>query len=161
NQKNVARAEFKEWQLGTGHLVRALAPHADVFAFAYGQTQPLEQVAALPAFADGVRKLRELGYGEVVLLGHSAGGLIARQFVEDNPRRGVPRVVQVCSPNGGCPLARTKFIVGTQKPFADSLTEETRARVLKERAGKKVPDDVEFVCVVGCGSGNGDGVVPC
>jgi pimeloyl-ACP methyl ester carboxylesterase len=163
NQKNVAKAEFKEWQLNSGLLVKTLAPYADVFAFAYGQSVPLEQIAAHPAFADGIRKLRDLGYSEIVLLGHSAGGLIARHFVEDNPQAGVTKIIQVCSPNGGCALAKTKFIHSNQKPFADSLTEETRSRVLKERAAIKVPAPVEFVCVVGCGTGNAksDGVVNC
>ena len=39
--------------------------------------------------------------------------------------------------------------------------EETRARILKERGVKKVPEAVQFVCDVGCGNGKSDGVVDC
>ena len=73
---------------------------------------------------DHVRwRLRQAGYSEVILLGFSAGGVVARQFVEDNPAAGVTRVIQVCAPNLGSPLAKLKSSVGlAQESFLQSLT---------------------------------------
>src|SRR5207244_2414497 len=122
---------------------------ADVFAFAYSQDVPLETVADGPGLRDGVRRLKALGYREIVLVGHSAGGLVARQFVEDYPGAGVTKVVQVCAPNGGSAWAKARMAVRKkQEAFLASLTRKDRRLSLHERAEKRIPADVEFVCVV-------------
>jgi hypothetical protein len=157
---NAARAEFRSWQLPGSHLVRALAAEADVFSFAYAQTVPVEEIANLPILVGSLRRLRQLGYGEVVVVGFSAGGLVARQLVEDHADLGVTRVVQVCTPNTGSSLARVKVVAGhLQEPFLRSLTAEWRTRSLTFRRDKQVPAAVQFACVVGTGLGFGDGLV--
>jgi pimeloyl-ACP methyl ester carboxylesterase len=100
-----------------------------------------------------------MGYKEVVVVGHSAGGLLARHLVEDCPDVGVTKVVQVCTPNGGSDWAKVQFARGNQRRFMDSLTKEARQKSLWERKDKTIPKDVEFVCLVGTGLGDGDGVV--
>src|SRR5207248_2163903 len=143
-------------------LVNALQREADVFSFAYGQNASLDDVVKQGGIAEAVAKVKRLGYKEIVLLGHSAGGLIARQFIEDNPDCGVTRVIQLCAPNGGTPTAKRK-VHASQQAFIDCLTEEGRQSCLKARAGKRIPDKVEFVCVLGYleGMTGTDGVVPC
>jgi pimeloyl-ACP methyl ester carboxylesterase len=154
------QAELRPWQEPGSILVRTLSRDADVFAFSYGQTEPLSDLAALPALAESVQRLRQSGYTEVVLLGYSAGGLIARQFVEDHPEAGVTRVIQVCTPNLGSSLAKIKSSVGVaQESFLQSLTQPARLRTLQERSNKRIPDGVEFVTVVANGLVYGDGVV--
>ncbi len=155
-----ARATFHSWQRPGSKMVEGLAPYADVFAFAYSQNVSVEEVAAVPDLAAGVRWLRAFGYTQVVLVGHSAGGLIARQFVEDHPEAGVTKVIQVCAPNAGTNYAQLgPGVQQTQKPFVRSLTKDARARAFKDRAGRGIPAGVQFVCVVGDGVGLGDGVV--
>ncbi len=153
---------FRDWQRPGSTLVKALGKDADVYSFAYGQNAALDEVVKQGALKEAVASLRKLGYREIVLLGHSAGGLIARQFVEDNPDCGVTRVVQLCAPNCGTPTARTK-VHAVQQAFVDSLTPENREKTLTARAGTRIPASVEFVCVLGyCDAKHeGDGVVPC
>jgi pimeloyl-ACP methyl ester carboxylesterase len=157
---SVNRAAFHDWQKAGSALVQHLARQADVFAFAYSENVPVEQVAETPGLAVNIWRLRQLGYAEVVLVGHSAGGLVARQFVEDHPGAGVTKVIQVCSPNGGCAYARVEAGVRkNQRPFLSSLTKQARGNFLKARAGRQIPAAVQFVCVVGDGARLGDGVV--
>jgi pimeloyl-ACP methyl ester carboxylesterase len=148
--RGAARADWHSWQRPGSLLVRTLAVEGDVFAFAYSQDVPLESVAEARALHEGIWHLRELGYRDIVLVGHSAGGLVARQFVEDYPQAGVTRVVQVCAPNGGSGWARARMAVRkNQGPFLSSLTKKDRRGALRERAEKRIPAGVEFVCVVG------------
>jgi pimeloyl-ACP methyl ester carboxylesterase len=155
-----ARVQLRSWQRPASVLVRALASEADVFAFCYGQTAAVTDIAAQPDLGDCARRLRQLGYTEVVLVGFSAGGLIARQFVEDNPEAGVVRVIQVCTPNDGASLAKVPGVVGSgQKAFLQSLTKQARAQALRQRLDRRIPEGVQFVCVVGTGMVAGDGVV--
>jgi pimeloyl-ACP methyl ester carboxylesterase len=158
--RRAGRADLRPWQQPGSVFVRTLASNCDVFAFTYGQTAPVQEIADLPALGECVQILRQAGYTEIVLVGFSAGGLVARQFVEDNPGAGVKRVVQICAPNEGSGLANFKAGVGpAQREFLQSLTSQARARALQERQGKKIPADVEFVCVVGTGLILGDGFV--
>lgn len=161
-EKSVPKAEFRPWQHPDSALVKELAKHADVFTFAYGQNTSLDAIVRTSTIGENITQLRKLGYSDIVLLGHSAGGLIARHFVEDFPDAGVTKVIQVCSPNGGSPLA---VLTGpkSQKAFRDCLTEKGRQECLRVRAGKVIPDHVHFVCVVAKGNGStgSDGVVPC
>jgi pimeloyl-ACP methyl ester carboxylesterase len=130
--------------------VTALAEHADVYAFAYSQNDSLDAIAAHPALGEHVQALKSAGYRQIVLVGHSAGGLLARQFVEDHPDAGVTKVIQVCSPNGGSSLGRlTVGVCSCQEAFLDSLTKAGRRASLEARKDKRVPEHIEFVCLVG------------
>jgi pimeloyl-ACP methyl ester carboxylesterase len=159
--EGVSRAEFRPWQKPDAPLVRELARYADVFAFAYGQDAALPRVAERSQLAEHVARLKQEGYRDIVLLGHSAGGLIARQLVEDHPDCGVTKVVQVCSPNAGCALAVVSA-PRNQQDFLASLTPAGRQLALKERARVHIPAGVQFACVVARWAGyDTDGVVPC
>jgi pimeloyl-ACP methyl ester carboxylesterase len=159
NRDNVIHANLRDWQKSDSLLVRQLGQDADVFAFAYAQVVAADDVADAPDLGLHVRRLQLLGYRSIVLVGYSAGGLIARAFVEDNPDAGVTKVVQVCTPNSGSSWARCRKIFSSQGVFLQSLTRETRREAQRDRIDKEVPPGVEFVCVVGTGSVVGDGLV--
>src|SRR6476661_1396844 len=76
---------LRTWQQSGSVLVKQLAPHADVYAFAYSQTTAVDQIPEGGKLAEHVAALKKAGYKEIVLVGHSAGGLVARHFVEDHP----------------------------------------------------------------------------
>jgi pimeloyl-ACP methyl ester carboxylesterase len=162
HDRSVGRAEFRPWQRPGSTLVKELTADADVFSFAYGQNATLPDVIERSGLGEDVARLRQLGYSKIALVGHSAGGLIARQFVEDHPAVGVTKVIQVCTPNGGC-FSATLKVPHSQEAFVRSLTVKGREKALKERAGVRVPEGVQFVCFVGQGAHNlgGDGVVSC
>ena len=134
----VAHAEFRDWQKPTAALVKELARDSDVFSYGYGQNAAVGAIVASGGLADAVAQLRKAGYRDIVLVGHSAGALVARQFVEDNPDSGVTKLIQVCPPNGGTQAA-TIGSFASQRAFLDSLTVEGRQKCLKERAAKTVP----------------------
>jgi pimeloyl-ACP methyl ester carboxylesterase len=158
--KQAARAEFRPWQQPKSALVHALAADSDVFALTYAQTAPVSAIPAQPDLAGDIRRLRQAGYTHIVLAGFSAGGLIARQFVEDVPDSGVTRVIQVCAPNAGTGWATVKAVLkAEQKPFVESLSKEARLVALRERLGKRIPEQVQCVCVVAAGLLFGDGIV--
>ena len=159
---SVSQAHLRDWQRPRSLLVKRLAREADVYAFGYGQNVAVDEVARRTGLRTEIAGLRRLGYREIILVGHSAGGLIARQFVEDNPDAGITRVIQVCAPNCGTPTARRK-VLEAQQPFLDSLTEKARQACLKARKGKCIPESVDFVVLLGNGRNmsDTDGVVPC
>jgi len=159
NHKCIARAELHIWQKPGSLLVKQLAHDADVYAFAYAQNAPVEYVADTPLLANCIQRLRQLGYRSIVLVGYSAGGLIARQFVEDVPDSGVTKVIQVDAPNGGSSWAELRAIFPFQEDFLYSLSKEARLVVNRSRTDKKIPAGVEFACVVGTGGVGGDGLV--
>jgi len=162
SSKNVPKAELRPWQKAESPFVKELGKTADVFSFGYGQNVELETIVKESKLASTIASLRKLGYTDIILIGHSAGGLIARQFVEDNPDAGVTRVVQVCAPNGGSPLAGG---IGTksQAAFLDCLSVDGRKKCLEMRAEKRIPEKVQFVCVIARTekTTDSDGVVPC
>src|SRR5262249_37420141 len=153
------RAELHTWQQPDSLMVRRLGREADVFAVAYAQNGAADEISETPVFREGVRHLRALGYRSVVLVGHSAGGLVARDFVEGNPDAGVTKVIQVCTPNGGSPWAKWQVVQPRQATFLDSLTRPVRRLAQAGRADRRIPEQVEFACVVGNGWLRGDGVV--
>src|SRR5947209_2072529 len=160
NDAGAWHAELSHWEEPTSALVKALGRDADVFAFGYAQHEPIDIVAQAPALRAHVARLRSAGYLEIVLVGYSAGGLIARYAVEDEPTCGVTKVIQVCAPNGGSTWG--KFTAGgrpSQEPFLLSLSKESRQAAMRERAEKTIPANVEFVCVVGTIGHAGDGLV--
>lgn len=157
----ITQAELMDWQQPDSKLVKLLRPHADVYSFCYGQNMPVTAIADQPILRQGLELLRQLGYAEVVLVGFSAGGLVARQFVEDYPLTGVTRVVQVCTPNLGTKWARSSIVAHTaQDVFLKSMTPEARATLMRQRADKRLPEKLEFVCVVGTQGFRSDGLVP-
>lgn len=162
SKEKVTRAALRTWQQSTSPLVHALARSADVYAFAYAQTLPVEKVADAAGLGRAVRRLKAEGYRDIVLIGHSAGGLIARHLVEDDPGCGVTRVIQVNCPNTGSALAAlTRTARDVQTAFLASLSKTAREKVLATRADKKVPAGVSFACVVGSLRLGGDGIVSC
>lgn len=153
----VLKANFRGWQKPHSQLVDALAPEADVYSFAYSENIPLERIVSESILRAKVGQLRDLGYTQIVLIGHSAGGLVAREFVEDYPDCGVTKVIQVCAPNAGTSMANMESGVRiNQRPFLHCLTKEGRAVCLQERADKRIPPSVQFVCVIADGFGSGD-----
>lgn len=140
------KPEVRHWQQPKSELVKALAKDFDVFAFAYAQTASLDEVARSAGLRDCVTVLRDAGYTEVVLVGHSAGGLIARQFAEQNPTAGVSKVIAVASPFAGAEAANLN--VGypkAQAPFVKSLTPDARKAAVGANGLSK---EIEFACVV-------------
>src|SRR5215813_2898491 len=151
SKENAGRPLLRDWQTPKSRLARELARQADVYAFAYAQNVPVDEVARSGRLLESVRFLRSLDYREIVLVGHSAGGLVARQFVEDHPDEGVTKVIHVCTPNGGSSLAKLPASCGAQRVFLKSLTKQERRKSLAGRRDKHIPPGVDFVCVVGTG----------
>jgi hypothetical protein len=147
---NVAIAMWQDWQEPESDLVQKLGKESDVYSLAYAQHLPVHQIGESARLREKIDQLDRLGYEEIVLVGHSAGGLIARQFVEDHPDSAVTKVVQVCAPNGGSMLGNAEIYVRrSQEVFLTSLTSDSREQWLAERAEKLIPANIEFVCVVG------------
>jgi pimeloyl-ACP methyl ester carboxylesterase len=161
-EKSVPKADLRSWQHGDRVLPKELGKHADVFVFAYGQNVALESVLKHSTLAANVAQLRKAGYSDIVLIGHSAGGLLARYFVEDYPDAGVTKVLQVCSPNAGSAFAVVPA-PKNQKVFLQCLTEESCRRRLEQRADKVIPKHIDFVCIIGRigTTGDSDGIVRC
>ncbi len=157
-----AHAEFHSWQEPGSFLVQALGKDADIYALAYCQTVDLDTISQAPAFERALEKLRFLGYKEITLVGHSAGGVLARLFVEDHPQSPVTRVVQICAPNLGSSWAKAEL--GSRKiqgPFFQSLTKGWRHNIGHLRGDKVIPPDVQFLCVLATVGTLGDGLVSC
>src|SRR5262249_24338593 len=133
SKENAGRPLLRDWQTPKSRLARELARQADVYAFAYAQNVPVDEVARSGRLLESVRFLRSLDYREIVLVGHSAGGLVARQFVEDHPDEGVTKVIQVCTPNGGSSLAKWPTSCAAQRVFLHSLTKPERQKSLQAR----------------------------
>jgi pimeloyl-ACP methyl ester carboxylesterase len=155
-------AKFDSWQGSRSRLVSGLAPLGDIYAAAYSQNATVEQIAADPRWLVCFASLRAMGYSEIILVGHSAGGIIVRELVEDHPRCGCTKVVQVCAPNAGSSWANLyPAVVEAEMLFTRSLTKAERQHALESRADRHIPPDVEFVCIVGNIEVYGDGMVAC
>jgi hypothetical protein len=149
SNRNVSKAEFSGWQRPRSSLVATLAREADVFAVAYSQNVALDTIARAPVLIQHLRRLKELGYRDIVLVGHSAGGVLARHVVEDEVGLGVTKVIQIGAPNAGSSLARAAWGVRRdQEAFVESLSHEARDKCLAGRADKRIPENVALVCVV-------------
>ncbi len=159
SKENVEKPTLRDWQKPGSLLVKHLTGLGDVYAFGYAQNVPVDEIADHHGLWGGLLHLREMGYREVVLVGYSAGGLVARRVVEEYPDVGVTKVVQVAAPNAGSGWASLKAVRKNQKPFLLSLTKEERRRELRSRIDVTIPDNIEFVCLVGTGAILGDGVV--
>jgi pimeloyl-ACP methyl ester carboxylesterase len=160
-EERLIRAQLHNWQKPDSQLVRRLSSASDVFSFAYGQGVTLTEIVERSELRNGIRYLRDLGYSEIVLLGHSAGGIIARQVVEDHPDLPVTRVVQVSTPNLGSAWASIQMPWSAQKVFTADLTRMARQQTQNRRADIRIPNRVEFVCIVSNAIFQiGDGLVP-
>src|SRR5271165_253624 len=73
-------ARFDSWQRPESRLVKGLAPLGDVYAAAYSQNVAVEEIAADARWLSSIESIRALGYSQIVLVGHSAGGIIAREL---------------------------------------------------------------------------------
>ncbi len=139
--------ELHEWQLAKSPMAQALAADFDVFSFSYAQTTSCDLVASSPGMRDQVEKLRKAGYKEIVLIGHSAGGLIVRQFVERFPKSGVTKVLEICAPNTGTELATIGIgLPKPQVPFIKSLAPGLRQVAATEPVA--IDESIEFCAVV-------------
>jgi pimeloyl-ACP methyl ester carboxylesterase len=161
SKENVERATLRSWQRPDSLLVKRLAADSDVFAFAYGQNDALDEIGDLPDLDASVRRLHRMGYKSVVLVGHSAGGLLARHCAEDHPDAGISKVIQVCAPNTGSWWAHVHAVRRNQIGFLESLTKEVRSRAADGRADRQIPKETEFACLVGNGAFGGDCIVSC
>ena len=160
---NLAAHALKyEWQEPKSELVKALGRESDVFAFGYAQTVPLDEVPHCAGFRQAVADLRAAGYREIILIGHSAGGVICRLFVENYPDAGVSKVLEVSAPNTGSEIAETLRggFTRIQAPFIQSIAPP--ARIEATRLSRKLlSPKVEMACIV-CKVKRieGDGMVP-
>ena len=116
------------WQKADGALVKLLADEFDVFGVSYAQTVAMDLVPLSKGLRDGVAALKAAGYKEIALVGHSAGGVIARRFVECHPEAGVTKVVAVAAPFNGSIWAHLPgFVIPKpQVPFIGSMTPGVR-----------------------------------
>ena len=136
-----------DWQHPEGDLVRGLAGGFDVYGYSYAQTRAIDEPGFLRGLGRGVLVLKAAGYREIVLVGHSAGGVIARRFVEQYPKAGVTKVLSVAAPHHGSGLARIPFGVPlAQRPFIRSLAPAAREDAC--RGCPKLNPQVEFCCIV-------------
>jgi hypothetical protein len=141
----VARPELHSWQEPNSDLVRTLSKDFDVFSFGYAQITTLDAVAQSPGLRDVVANIQKAGYKEIVLVGHSAGGVIARLFVESYPDSGVTKVITVAAPHTGSELANLKSgYPRIQAAFVQSLTRDARMVA----PPRKIDDKIEMACVV-------------
>ncbi len=91
----------------------------DVHLYAWDwRKNPEEAVAGLDALVDQVRPAG----GKVVLMAHSAGGLVVRSYVEDPTRAGkVSRALTVATPYWGSPKSLFPFLYGVESPGLSTL----------------------------------------
>lgn len=154
--ERAAKPEAHDWQVKDGKVVKGLADDADVYGFSYAQTRSVDEVVFSRGLRDGLAAVKAAGYKEIVLVGHSAGGLVSRRFVELFPDSGVTKVIAVSSPFGGSGWAKMPgfTLPKTQVPFIQSLSPEAREACQKDRT-TKLPADVEFGVVL-CKVSRGD-----
>jgi hypothetical protein len=148
--------EMHEWQKPDSAMVKELGKEFDVYSFTYAQTTPVDAVASCEGLRARLAALRAAGYKEIVLIGHSAGSIVAREVVERYPTAGVTKVIQVAPPNEGAVLAEVGVgLPKTQVGFIKSLAPEYRKEVCKT-CSTPIPKGVEF-CVVACKYGRFQG----
>lgn len=151
--KETRAAVLHDWQRPGSRLVESLGEHADVYSFGYGQNASIPDIAKCAGLHEAIAALDEAGYTEIVLVGHSAGGVIARELVERYPDVGVTKVVQVSPPNAGSNWVRVSpYLHAEQVAFLHSIRPDARAAA----AERKIPDAVEMVVVIGDGFAVGD-----
>ncbi len=147
--KKAAIPEPHSWQKPDSVMVKLLTPDFDIYGFSYAQTLPVDFVCHSCGLRSAVRQVKAAGYKEVVLVAHSAGGVVAYQFAERYPDSGVTRVVVVAAPLHGTGLAKlpTVGLASTQLPFIRSLSPGCRKEQC-EKCGRPIPESIEICCVV-------------
>lgn len=143
------KPEPHNWQKAEAALVKALAEDFDVFGVSYSQTVPMDLVPLAKGLQEGIAALKAAGYKEIALVGHSAGGVIARRFVECHPKAGITKVVAVATPFGGSVWAHLPgFVIPKpQESFIGSMLPNIRKEWLA-KCGCELPADLQFCCVV-------------
>lgn len=151
------KPEAHDWQVKGGKLVKSLSDEADVYGFSYAQTRCVDEVAYSRGFRDGIAAIRAAGYKEIVLVGHSAGGLVIRRFVETFPESGVTKAIAVGTPFAGSGWANLPgfTLPKTQLAFIQSMSPDYREACAKDRK-VKLPPNVEFGVVL-CKVNRSDG----
>jgi pimeloyl-ACP methyl ester carboxylesterase len=136
------------WQNPKGELVKLLVASADVYGVSYAQTVPVDLVALSKGLRDGIAALKSVGYQEIILVGHSAGGIIVRSFASTFPESGVTKVVTVAAPHTGSGWTNfpMRFWPKPQIPFIESLAEGYRA--VATRDAKPFPKELPVCCIV-------------
>jgi pimeloyl-ACP methyl ester carboxylesterase len=125
SETNVWEPELSSWEEPSSPLVKTLTADADVFSLAYGQNASVDDIGRVRSLGQHITGLRAAGYSEVVLVGYSAGALIARYYVENTGGGGVTKVIQVCPPNGGSGWSKLAGGVRkSQEVFVKSLSKE-------------------------------------
>ena len=143
-----ALPEPHSWQKPDSHLVKKLADDFDVFGFSYAQTVPVDGVSWSRGLWDAMRDLKAAGYKDIVVVGHSAGGVVVRQFAEQFPDSGITKVIIVAAPHNGSPWALIpQFgLAANQVPFIKSLAPLPRQQQCLKC--KPLADGLEVCCVV-------------
>jgi hypothetical protein len=140
-----AKPQLHSWEEPNSDLVCTLAKDFDVYSFTYAQTTSLDDIAQSQGLLESVTALRKLGYKEIVLIGHSAGGVIGRLFVESYPDSGVTKLITVSAPHSGSDLANiNKGYPKIQAAFVKSLAPDARLAV----PPRNIDDKLEMACVV-------------
>lgn len=155
------------WQNRDSKIVQRVASYGDVFSIVYTQNRFVDHIADFGRFHTLMRRLRDAGYKNITIIGSSAGGVIGRLFVENFPESKISRIIQVAAPNRGTPAANLGNIGGgiglidneDFLEFLESLEPGTRKEISRSRQDKKIPDDVEFVSLIGTAIAGGDGVI--
>ncbi len=130
--EKAAKPEMHDYQEAGSALVEGLSESHDVFSWSYGQTIVLDAVAVAPGLRSAVAKLKAAGYSEIALLGHSAGGIIAKQFVDRVPNSGVTKIVIVCTPYYGSDYATINIgLPSTQVSMIKSLLPSVRTAITR------------------------------
>jgi pimeloyl-ACP methyl ester carboxylesterase len=140
--------EPHSWQKPDSFLVKSLAADFDVYGFSYAQTVPVDGVCWSHGLRTAVHDLKEAGYKDIVVIGHSAGGVIVRQFAEQFPESGITKVIIVAAPHAGSPWALIpQFgLTPNQEPFIKSLAPAPRQQQCLKC--KPIADGLEVCCVV-------------
>jgi pimeloyl-ACP methyl ester carboxylesterase len=116
----------------TVSFLQGLAPEgAHLYAWDW-RKDPAEALAGLDAMVD---QLRQGPDGKVVLMAHSMGGLVVREYIDDPARaQKVARAVTVATPYWGSPKALFPFLYGIESPGWSGLDVAFRDPELREFA---------------------------
>jgi pimeloyl-ACP methyl ester carboxylesterase len=131
--ESVSLGPFDEDVYGTTvSFLDSLAPTpAHIYAWDW-RKDPEEAIAGLDALVDQVRQGTD---GKVVLMAHSMGGLVVREYVNDAARaQKVARAVTVATPYWGSPKALFPFLYGVESPGWSGLDVAFRDDELREFA---------------------------
>ncbi len=147
--EKATKPQVHEWQEPGGSLVKLLAEEFDIFGFSYAQMQSVDSITLSRGLRVGINALEAAEYKEILLIGHSAGAIICREFVECFPADGITKVIAISGPYQGSGWAKlpTFTLPKTQVAFINSLLPEVRIALQKER-DVKLPKSLEFCCVL-------------